>query len=45
VIPPTKDDLLKKREEIAMELLWIEQAIQSRKNYLRLKSRYTASVS
>ncbi|CAF0800489.1 unnamed protein product [Rotaria sp. Silwood1] len=42
---PTKDELLKKREEIAIELLWIEQAIQSRKDYLRLKSRYTTSVS
>ncbi len=42
---PTKDELLKKREEIAMELLWIEQAIQSRKDYLRLKSRFTTSAS
>jgi hypothetical protein len=42
---PTKDELLKKREEIAIDLLWIEQAIQSRKDYLRLKSRYTTSVS
>lgn len=41
----TRDDLLRKREEIAMELLWIEQAIQSRKDYLRLKSRYTGSIS
>ncbi len=45
VILPTKDELLKKREELAIELLWIEQAIQSRKDYLRLKSRYTTSVS
>jgi hypothetical protein len=44
VILPTKDELLKKREELAIELLWIEQAIQSRKDYLRLKSRYTTSV-
>ena len=43
--PPNRDDLLRRREEIAMELLWIEQAIQSRKDYLRLKSRYTGSVS
>jgi len=45
VVLPTKDELLKKREELAIELLWIEQAIQSRKDYLRLKSRYTTSVS
>ncbi|CAF2718502.1 unnamed protein product [Rotaria sp. Silwood2] len=45
VTRPTKDELLKKREKIAIELLWIEQAIQSRKDYLRLKSRYTTSVS
>ncbi|CAF0992804.1 unnamed protein product [Rotaria magnacalcarata] len=37
---PTKDELLRKRQEIAIELLWIEQAIQSRKDYLRLKPRY-----
>jgi hypothetical protein len=42
--PPTKEELSKKREELAIELLWIEQAIQSRKDYLRLKSRYTTSV-
>ena len=42
---PTRQELLRKREEIAIELLWIEQAIQSRKDYLRLKSRYTTSVS
>jgi hypothetical protein len=45
VILSTKNELLKKREELAIELLWIEQAIQSRKDYLRLKSRYTTSVS
>lgn len=45
VIVPSKDELLKKREELAIELLWIEQAIQSRKDYLHLKSRYTTSVS
>lgn len=44
-IVPTRDELLRKREELAIELLWIEQAIQSRKDYLRLKSRYTTSVS
>lgn len=44
VIPP-REELLRKREEIAIELLWMEQAIQSRKDYLRLKSRYTSSIS
>ncbi|XP_048590456.1 uncharacterized protein LOC116601121 [Nematostella vectensis] len=33
------DDLQKTREQIAMELLWTQQAIQSRKNYLRLKKQ------
>ncbi|CAF0858088.1 unnamed protein product [Adineta ricciae] len=42
---PSKEELLRKREEIAIELLWMEQAIQSRKDYLRLKSRYTSSIS
>ena len=42
---PTREELLHKREDLAIELLWIEQAIQSRKDYLRLKSRYTTSIS
>ena len=45
VAHPTREELLHKREDLAIELLWIEQAIQSRKDYLRLKSRYTSSVS
>ncbi|UJR25896.1 hypothetical protein I4U23_007244 [Adineta vaga] len=43
-ILPSREELLRKREEIAIELLWMEQAIQSRKDYLRLKARYTSSI-
>lgn len=32
-----KKDILEKREEIQMELLWIQQAIDSRKQYIKLK--------
>ncbi|XP_064611432.1 uncharacterized protein LOC135475455 isoform X1 [Liolophura sinensis] len=33
------EELRKKRHHIAMELLWVQQAIQSRKNYLQLKQQ------
>lgn len=42
---PSREQLMRQREEIGIELLWLEQAIQSRKDYLRLKSRYTNRVS
>jgi hypothetical protein len=31
--------LEKKREELALELVWIRQAIESRKQYLAIKSK------
>ncbi|XP_050415095.1 uncharacterized protein LOC126829337 [Patella vulgata] len=36
-----KKDLAELRKNLAMELLWIQQAIQSRKNYLKLKDEMT----
>ncbi|CAF0872116.1 unnamed protein product, partial [Didymodactylos carnosus] len=38
----TRNELLRKRESLAIELVWIEQAIKSRKDYLKLKTRYTS---
>lgn len=35
--PKEKTELIKLREDLAMELLWIQQAIESRKNYLVMK--------
>eukprot|EP00057_Strongylocentrotus_purpuratus_P019238 XP_011673712.1 PREDICTED: IQ domain-containing protein C-like [Strongylocentrotus purpuratus] len=42
---PQRDEakLKEMRNNMAMELLWIQQAIESRKNYLRLKSKMTCS--
>ncbi|XP_070534134.1 uncharacterized protein [Ptychodera flava] len=39
VYPESVDDLQKMRSNVAMELLWVQQAISSRKNYLRLKKK------
>ncbi|XP_041360526.1 IQ domain-containing protein C-like [Gigantopelta aegis] len=36
--PKDEAELLKLRKNIAMELLWVQQAINSRKNYLTLKA-------
>ncbi|ESP00215.1 hypothetical protein LOTGIDRAFT_173375 [Lottia gigantea] len=38
-LPTEKSELKELRKNLAMELLWIQQAIQSRKNYLRLKNQ------
>ncbi|XP_036357680.1 uncharacterized protein LOC115211069 [Octopus sinensis] len=35
----TSSSLLQERQNLAMELVWIQQAISSRKNYLQLKSQ------
>ncbi|XP_041473993.1 uncharacterized protein LOC121422844 [Lytechinus variegatus] len=44
-VPKREDErkLREMRNNTAMELLWIQQAIESRKNYLRLKSKMTIS--
>ncbi|WAR17444.1 hypothetical protein MAR_032038 [Mya arenaria] len=36
-LPDDKEELQQMRKNIAMELLWVQQAIDSRKNYLKLK--------
>ncbi|KAK6959940.1 IQ domain-containing protein C [Biomphalaria glabrata] len=36
-LPDDKDQLLQLKRTMAMELLWVQQAINSRKNYLQLK--------
>uniref|UniRef100_UPI00398F1AEB IQ domain-containing protein C n=1 Tax=Pristiophorus japonicus TaxID=55135 RepID=UPI00398F1AEB len=38
-MPTTREGLQKYRSSLAMELLWLQQAIASRKNYLILKQR------
>nr|XP_020656283.1 IQ domain-containing protein C [Pogona vitticeps] len=38
-IPQTVPDLQRYRKDLAMELLWLQQAIVSRKNYLILKQK------
>ncbi|XP_078422204.1 IQ domain-containing protein C [Cetorhinus maximus] len=38
-MPTTLEELQKYRSSLAMELLWLQQAIASRKNYLILKQR------
>ncbi|XP_054751150.2 uncharacterized protein LOC129256944 [Lytechinus pictus] len=44
-VPKREDEgkLREMRNNTAMELLWIQQAIESRKNYLRLKSKMAIS--
>lgn len=37
IYPSDRESLQEMRKNIAMELLWVQQAINSRKNYLRLK--------
>ncbi|XP_062996512.1 IQ domain-containing protein C [Elgaria multicarinata webbii] len=42
-MPQTVSDLQHYRKHLAMELLWLQQAIVSRKNYLILKQRFGSS--
>ena len=34
-------ELLKSKRHLAMELVWIQQAIESRKNYLQIKEQFS----
>lgn len=38
----SKDECLKRKSEITMELYWVQQAIESRRNYLLLKKKMTS---
>ncbi|XP_072042781.1 uncharacterized protein [Amphiura filiformis] len=42
--PHDIEELQKLRSNVAMELLWVQQAINSRKNYLRLKKNMTGET-
>lgn len=35
----SKQDLLESKKNLAMELLWIQQAIESRKQYLKIRDK------
>ncbi|XP_028406097.1 uncharacterized protein LOC114528627 [Dendronephthya gigantea] len=43
--PNNKTSLFKLREDLTMELLWIEQAIESRINYLKVKENMNIQAS
>ena len=44
-VPPTRTELLHARRTLSMELLWVQQAIESRVTYLRMREEVLATRS